>query len=740
MKLFICLFLFVLSISFDISTAQIDPLIRIEPSVDTVDFGFVLLGENNRKNFTILNGSVNPVWFRGSTSPYFRIENSLIVDEFEIFRQFTSFPSTLPEIIIQPTNEHSITVDYTPRDTSLLVNEAEGLLSIRVSTVGTADIKQEKQYVLKGFRSKTWLATNRTSYNFDSVYVNTTTPKVFRWSLLNLSNVLVSPATDISYYTPNDSEFSFASVNAIPSKDTREFELLYRPRGRGRDSAKFWLKYDRNSQIETLPIELSGFGVEQVITTTSVTVDANPVATNDFIDLGDMNWGAKKNVVVRFKNEGNIVYTVLNQPLKSIRNGIEVPTISLISSPYPSTPIQQNEEYSISLEITPSTLGLHTIELALETNLLNRGYHGVNPADAVKKITFRVNGVGASLQSNQDTLRLGEVPISQQSSCRLTVSKSLQVKNIGSTNLDIQSTNIISSFSPFRILSTGAKTVNPDSTSDVVVEFEPTAIGIFVDSLVILSNSVTGTRSVIYIQGTGVQAQTVSPRIDEIVAKPGTDIFLPLRVSSSLEGITSLQQQLQYDPQILEYKGYRTVGTKLQNIPNQFISIAETSKGVLPITISTPQSNFTNSDTLVILHFSVYLGENLSTSLQFVTSHFGNTACPNFLNVSAFPGRVTVDSICGLDYKTTLSTVSIGAIVPNPFSDVVRIQFDSKETQSIVVTLMSPIGTVVHQQQIELSQGTHLLPITSVKSLQTGLYILSIRANNGIHQQLLIKE
>jgi hypothetical protein len=740
MKLFICIFLFALFISFGNSTAQIDPLIRIEPSVDTVDFGFVLLGENNRKNFTIINGSANPVWFRGSIAPYFSIEKSLTVDDFEIFRQFSSFPSALPEVIIQPTIEHSITVDYTPRDTSLLINEAEGLLSIRVSTVGNEEIKQEKQYVVKGYRSKTWLATKRTSYNFDSVYVNTTTPKVFRWSLLNLSNALVSPSTDIAYYTPNDSEFSFASVNAIPSKDTREFELLYRPKGRGRDSARFWLRYERGGGIETLPIELSGFGVEQVITTTAVTVDANPVATNNIIDLGDMNWGTKKNVVVRFKNDGNIVYSVVKQGLSSVSGGVEVPTLSSITSQYPYTPIFENDEYGISLEITPSVLGLHTIELALETNLLNRGYHGVNAADAVKKIVFRVNGVGALLQANQDTLRLGDVPVSQQSSCRLTATKSLQVKNVGSTNLDIQSTNIISSFSPFRILSTGAKTVNSDSTTDVVVEFEPTAIGNFVDSLVILSNSVTGSRNVLYVQGTGVQAQTVSPIFDEILAKPGTDIFVPLRLNASLEGITTLQQQLQYDPQILEFKGYRNNGTKIQNIPNQFISIAETSKGNLPITISTPQSNFTNSDTLVILHFRVYLGEKLSTPIQFVSSQFGNTACPNFLNVTSIPGRITVDSICGLDYKTTLSTVSIGAVVPNPFSDVVRIQLDSKESQSISITLLSPIGTVVHQQDVELTEGTHLLPITAVKTLQKGLYILSIRANNGIHQQLLIKE
>lgn len=740
MKRFLLQSIVLILLSLGSLAAQIDPLIRITPEVDTVDFGIVLLGEKSLKDFFINNGSANPIRFGGNISPWFIIERKESGD-IDKFRQFKSAVDPLPEITIPTNGTHKITVDYVPNDTvSTPVNSADASFTLGVTPPSSSQVNQTRTYLLLGYRSKTWLGTRITKYSFDSVYVNTTTPKVYRWNLLNLSNNLITPANDITYYTPNDSEFSFASINPIPSKDSREIELLYRPKGRGFDSARFWLQYERSGNVETLPIELSGMGVEQVITTTNVSIDGTPSTPTETITLGDMNWGTKKNVMLRFKNDGNIEYIVQNQTLQSFKNANQITSLSSIVTPYPTSVIKTAEEYSIALEITPSALGQHTTELVLETNLLSRGFHGVNPLDATKKIIFSINGVGASLQVNLDTIDLGDVPISQQSPCRLNSSRSVQIKNIGSTNLNISSATIPTTFSPFRIASQGNSTVTPDAITNLTVEFEPTNTGDFFDSMEVVSNSITGTKKVVYLRGRGVQAQTVSPRFDEYNVKPGSDVFIPLRIPSSLEGITSIQQQLQYDPQILEYKGYFIAGTKLQNTPQQFISIAELTRGTLPISINSPNANYHTSDTLVMLHFGVYLGEKRSTLLQFVNAQFGNSTCPNFLTVAPNSGRVTVDSICGLDYKTTLSTLAIGMISPNPIGNEFLLPIESYEAQSITISVLNTLGTVLFEEQLALEQGTMLVPIQLKNKVHKGLIVVAIRTKSGIVQQLLIKE
>jgi|GEM_PF-4080468 len=740
MKRFLLQSIVLVLLSLGSLSAQIDPLIRITPEVDTVDFGIVLLGEKSLKDFFINNGSANPIRFGGNVSPWFKIERNGIDNE-DRFRQFKSTIQTLPEVTIPSNGEHKITLEYVPNDTvSSPGNYADAQFTLAVTPTSSLQVNQTRTYLLMGYRSKTWLGTRITKYSFDSVYVNTTTPKLYRWNLLNLSNILITSSTDISYYTPNDSEFSFASINPIPSKESREIELLYRPKGRGYDSARFWLQYERSGSVETLPIELSGVGVEQVITTTNVTIDGTPFTPTEVINLGDMNWGTKKNVMLRFKNDGNIEYTVQNQTLQSFKNANQITTISSIVTPYPTSVIKTSEEYSITLEITPSALGQHTTELVLGTNLLSRGFHGVNPLDATKKIVFSINGVGASLQVNLDTIDLGDVPISQQSPCRLNSSRSVQIKNIGSTNLNISSATIPTTFSPFRIASQGNSNVSPDAVTNLTVEFEPANTGEFLDSLEVVSNSITGAKKVVYLRGRGVQAQTVSPRFDEYSVKPGSDVFIPLRISSSLEGITSIQQQLQYDRQILEYKGYFIAGTKLQNTPQQFISIAESSRGILPISINAPNSNYLTSDTLVMLHFGVYLGEKRSTLLQFVNAQFGNSTCPNFLTVAPNAGRVTVDSICGLDYKTSLSTLAIGMISPNPIGNEFLLPIESYEAQSITISVLNTLGTVLFEEQLALEQGTMLVPIQLKNKVHKGLIVVAIRTKSGIVQQLLIKE
>jgi len=718
---------------------QIDNSIVIEPNVDTVDFGFVLLGESTKKDFTIKNGSSAPVRFGGANKPYFLIEKNQIPD---IFRQFLNFPIILPDVDIPVNVNHTISIEYTPQDTALnQLNEADGILTIGVTPISTSDIKQTKQFLLQGYRTKTFLATKRNSFKFDSVYINAALRKPFRWSLFNVSKTTITPSADISYYTPSDLEFSYASLNSIPSNDFRDVELYYSPINRGKDSARFWLRYDRASSIETLPIEISGIGVEQVITTTNVTVDAIAVSTSDNIDLGNVDWGAKKNIQIRLKNDGNIVYKIIDQKIKSFKSGIEIQTNSIITNPYPGTPIPLNDEYSITIEFSPSELGEHTTEIELLSDLATRSIFGINQKDVSKKLLIKANGIGSSLETNIDTLRMGEISVSQQSNCRLNSSKSFQIKNKGSKSLEIQSISILSSFSPFRITSTtGGKTVESDSIITVRVDFEPNSIGNFVDSLVVISNSISGKRKILFIQGSAVQARAVSPTIDEIFAKPGTEISIPIRVNSFLEGITTIQHTLQYDRSILEYKGYSSNGTKIQNIPSQFITISELPNGQLPISIVTPLPQFTNSDTLLNLVFAVYLGEKRSTPIQFINSSFGTAQCPNFLTIQSQQGKVTIDSICGLDFKTSQTTFALGTIAPNPITNFLSISLDSKENQNIEVTIYSPLGTAILDKLFTVKEGITSLLLPEIQTLHTGVYVLSIRGKNSIFQQLILKE
>src|SRR5690606_6998028 len=104
------------------------------------------------------------------------------------------------------------------------------------------------------------------------------------------------------------------------------------------------------------------------------------------------------------------------------------------------------------------------------------------------------------------------------------------------------------------------------------------------------------------------------------------------------------------------------------------------------------EENFLDSDTLVLLKFNTFLGNQSYTYLEFTNSKIGNNNCEQLFDLKTKRGIYLTDSVCGLEFKTYdgQAGISISSVSPNPISE------------SSVVDIYTPVEIEVEFQVVDM--------------------------------------
>jgi hypothetical protein len=169
-------------------------------------------------------------------------------------------------------------------------------------------------------------------------------------------------------------------------------------------------------------------------------------------------------------------------------------------------------------------------------------------------------------------------------------------------------------------------------------------------------------------------ARLITARIDRSYrALPGTLLNVPVVLDDAIgEAVDTVTFALSYNGGILRLHGVETAGTLLDGWRKEVL--IDTIGGTIIRFIATGDNHLHGTGSLMLLSMQAFLGDTTASELPFTLS-LGEQPC---LTVRTSPGRIALDSICGLSFRLIESSPSGYALkqnAPNPFNPVTEIEF-----------------------------------------------------------------
>jgi hypothetical protein len=157
-------------------------------------------------------------------------------------------------------------------------------------------------------------------------------------------------------------------------------------------------------------------------------------------------------------------------------------------------------------------------------------------------------------------------------------------------------------------------------------------------------------------------------------AFPGSSLRIPVILTDAItaSGIDTMQLDIRYGAGILLMKGINLTGGILEGWRSEPLSIAP---GHYQVRIVAPTGRqVSGAGMLLTLEMQAFLGDSLGSELPVSVALVGNEC----QRIEITPGRVVLDSVCGLGYRL----MAVGALKyaleqndPNPFNPTTRIAF-----------------------------------------------------------------
>jgi PKD repeat protein len=145
-----------------------------------------------------------------------------------------------------------------------------------------------------------------------------------------------------------------------------------------------------------------------------------------------------------------------------------------------------------------------------------------------------------------------------------------------------------------------------------------------------------------------------------------------------------------------------------------------------------------NEDPFVTRLFNLqpWAGEHFTIKLQACTRLYDQ-----FLNEgdNVFVDNVKIlGSLVGVDEQVEIPFDQV-TLYPNPASSMLNIRYQSNRSSDLLVTMASATGQVVYQSTQQAGVGTTMIPV-QVGKLPKGVYVVSIRSNNGTSSHKVVIE
>ncbi len=713
---------------------------------DTVDFGKCLIGDSIICSFTIKNTGTTPLRVV-SYDPSFVIgiyKNYL--KEFEEFETKKSFP-----INIGISSEEVIEIKYKASTvlTAYPPGKKHAILKIGVfnpetapDTIKESDIVYTRTFLMIARKTTKFVDGNEELIEIDSVYKNPADTIKIPWNMLNLSSIDINVnSVDFSMLSPiaNEAEFSVKMPNLplemLPKRNFIWF-VNYYPTDLTGDSCRLQCFYQSkilNPYVEdSCFVVIKAIGVEHNLKINDFQSDE---FSGDTLIFGNHRFGTSKELLVVIENQGNLPYGVLNQKIESILQPTQDVAFN-VTKPFlqNNAHLYQNKFDTIKIRFNPTELGNYIAKYTIESNVGQRKILGV-PYKA-KYFTFYLKGTATEprISTFSDTIDFGNIVLSPE--CTNSRDTLIPVTNFGNEELKVFSVTLnppppISKFSIIEYPSV----ISPNKTEYIKINFSSNSIGEEHSDLIITTNANRPNDILVLpLRATGVPLVAARLSIPTTIkARPGTPISFPIIINNkNLRYARNFTDTLNFDKTLLSYHSYQIFSTAAE-VADQISINQIADEGRLHISVSVPYTTyFLPRDTLIILKFYTYLGENISTPIAFVNPKVGDGICTNVLNIEKVNGLFSLDSVCGLDLKVvpiTKPIVAFKEIYPNPGSDIIKIEYELNEEAYIRISIFNVFGEKIKDICSDKnSKGEHIFEYPC-SELVPGFYYCELSSN-----------
>ena len=708
---------------------------------DTVmDFGVTLEGDPVTVYFSIVNRSSNTVAIftsRPEADPYYQIINTPDVPPGDPRKEEFIEADELPYFISRgDTGRFGVTYRSIKGDLQFPPDvPTEALLQLRVvDSANPLSASRNKTFLLRALKTNEILASNTPYIRFDSVYVQPAPlPPEQRFTVANVTMFTIR--VDSQYLEMQTSVVGKPEIEITTLPTGSQFgprgqltwPIRYVPRDMGRDSGHFNVLYKPNPDLEpdTIFARISGLGVMQSLRVVRAPSNrGNVTVRGDTIDFGDVNADGTGGVVARIeiRNEGNINAFVLSEAETGTpRDTIAFEVLRRLNDD--AQQIETNEVDTLVVRFNPSDGGLHLMRYDIETNLRSRPIFGIPDGAQTKRLYFRAFARKPQMQIMPASLSFGTVVYLEN--CPSASERSIVVRNVGNIPLRIDSIVVIPSSAPVFIQQQTFSPIDVAESDTIKILYIPDAVSVLDAQLVFYTNAF-GVPYAMSATGESVPPDTITVSLPaDIRARPGNSITIAVTVDSNRVGRTETAHlEIAFDPSLLRYRGAILSGTASEG---SALTDPENPPGLLKIDLDA-NGSFAQRSTLILLQFDTFLGDRAETELALspLTTRFGNVGCESVLDVSTRNGKFLIDSVCGLEYKTSTSLRSITSIgiAPNPVAAIARIIIMSPDSSGAELSVTDAFGSVVVPQQTEiLSAGFNVVSL-SMAHVTPGLYFV----------------
>ncbi|MCX8055312.1 MAG: T9SS type A sorting domain-containing protein [Ignavibacteria bacterium] len=575
---------------------------------------------------------------------------------------------------------------------------------------------------------------------FDSMFVSSPLEQMRKHIVRNTQNfpIKIVGSNDsliTQGYTSKEFEFEEKQypISLLPKKTNLVYEIRYRPIDLGPDTAIFKVRFTpredlKPDSVDFCVVKVIGCGVKQNLELTHSNYDFR----RDTIFIGDIQVKKNTRVTFRLKNTGNIPYGIINQNIwDNINNTIS--GSATISKPFPKAHLFPDQENEIAVDINPDKRGLFLLKYTIENDFTTRNLFGYSSSDTKKEIFLVGRAIEPEIFTNIDTIDFGNVFYSAdiEGNCPSSKDTTIRIQNIGNTKLYVNQI-MIEDNDKFSV-SKNDFSINPNGSEYVTFTFNASyPPGVYYSRAYLINNSTAPKDTlIIMLKAASVPPILAQLNIDNnIKSKPGRIIDIPILLSAEHYKPSIYAKYYQFEvvfnPTLLKYISKTTQGTASEGAS---VNINDNVKGKLTVQAHSDIFLLPN-DTLLILKFKTYLGDNQISELAFQNVVFGSDNCKKIYDLKILNGKYSLDSICGLPLKINpidFNRPVIISLYPNPVTEKLNLLVNtSKNYSSLLVKITNSYGQIFYEKLMTIkTDGLDLIDI-DVNSLSVGVYAISI--------------
>ncbi len=311
------------------------------------------------------------------------------------------------------------------------------------------------------------------------------------------------------------------------------------------------------------------------------------------------------------------------------------------------------------------------------------------------------------------------------------------IVNTGTAPLDLSTVTIAP---PYRIIAVSPSlptTVAPGDSVQVVIEFAPTVVGVYEDTLrMYATNACDSLRLPISAEAVDLRVIVATGMWGSVTAKPGERISVPLTITDDLSSlpVKSVTATLTFNPTAFYPTGVSLQGTV---VPTWTVASFVRNPGEATFTVS-GNDTLTGPGTVAFVEGIVALGDSIVNDLW--STDTIHTDHPRALIVLG-KGSLTLDSLCDVGGNRLVrvdGTFGIKAVRPNPARDLAEVEFETIEDGRTVLTVHDALGRVVSQPVNDALAPRSYVVALSLGDLPSGIYYLELRTPTQVERRRLL--